>query len=56
MRLWIAEALAESIAVNEVAARDKARWFRRELFGAMALGVATVLAVLAIALAGLPVG
>ena len=56
VRLWIAEALAESIAVNEVAARDKARWFRRELFGAMALGVATVLAVLAIALAGLPVG
>jgi hypothetical protein len=50
VRLWIAEALAESVVVNEVAARDKARWFRRELFGAMALGVLTVVAVLAIAL------
>ena len=56
VRLWIAEALAESVVVNEVAARDKARWFRRELFGAMALGVLTVVAVLAIALAGMAAG
>lgn len=50
VRLWVAEALVESILVNEVAARDKARWFRRELFAAMALGLVTVLAILAITL------
>ena len=48
VRLWIAEALVESVLMNEVAARDKARWFRRELFGAMALGLVTVVAILAI--------
>lgn len=51
VRLWIAEALVESILINEVAARDKARWFRRELFGAMGLGLVTVLAILAITFA-----
>lgn len=50
VRLWIAEALAESVLMNEVAARDKAKWFRLELFGAVALSLTAVVAILAIAL------
>ena len=51
VRLWIAEALADSFIRNEAAAQRKATWFRRELYGAMSVGGVAVLAMLATTLA-----
>lgn len=51
VRLWIAEMLAASSRKNEKAAQAKATWFRRELYGAIAQGGATIVGLLVIALA-----
>ena len=50
VRLWIAGMLAESILANAEATRAKAAWFRRELYGAVAQGGATILGLLLVAL------
>ena len=51
VRLWIAETLVGSIAANEDAAQEKADWFRRQLYGAVALGCAAIAGLVAVALA-----
>ena len=50
VRLWIAETLVGSIAANEDAAQEKADWFRRQLYGAVALGCAAIAGLVAVAL------
>ena len=49
-RFWIAETLVGSIAANEDAAQEKADWFRRQLYGAVALGCAASAGLVAVAL------
>ena len=51
VRLWIARTLVASYEANEQTTREKAVWFRRELYGAVAQGSATIVGMLAIALA-----
>ena len=51
VRLWIARTLVASYEANEQTTREKAVWFRRELYGAVAQGSAAIAGMLAIALA-----
>lgn len=51
VRLWIARTLVASYEANEQTTREKAIWFRRELYGAVAQGSAAITGMLVIALA-----
>ena len=51
VRLSFAKAIADSFIENESAIEEKARWFRRALFGAIANGGATTAGFLAIVVA-----
>ena len=51
VRLWVAAAIVDSLAANEDAAARKVRWFRRELYGAMAIGAVSVASLTVAALA-----
>ena len=51
VRLWLADVLADSFIENEDALQEKARWFRRALYGAIAQCGATTAGLLAIVVA-----
>ena len=51
VRLSFARALVDSFIANEDALEEKARWFRRALYGAIASGGATTAGLLAIVVA-----